>query len=395
MNIEQVKLSKVKNNPNNPRLIKDDKFKKLVNSIKEFPEMLKIRPIVVNEDMIVLGGNMRLKACREAGLKEVFIIKASELTEEQQREFIIKDNSGFGEWDWDMIANEWDTEQLEEWGIDIPLFDDGDVLEAEEDDFTVPDGGSQTDIVLGDLIQIGEHRLLCGDSTCSDTVEKLMDGEKADLMVTDPPYNVAYEGKTKEALTIQNDKMNSNDFVDFLNGFFSCALIEMKSGAPIYVFCPIEDGTFLNSFLNSGFKLQSILVWVKNTIVLGRKDHQYKHEPILYGWKEGAAHKWYGDYDKSTIIECDKPPRNGEHPTMKPIELLEKCINNSSVKNDLIFDLFLGSGSTMVAAHQLERKCYGMELDPKYCQVIIDRMVNLDNTLKVKINGKDYIKTEA
>jgi DNA modification methylase len=386
MKIETVKISAVKSNPNNPRIIKDDKFKKLVTSIKEFPQMLDIRPIVVNDEMVVLGGNMRLKACIEAGLKEVSIIKASELTPEQQNEFIIKDNVGFGEWNWDDLANSWDTEQLTEWGLDIPNFEVTN-LEAEEDDFAVPDGGTETDIVLGDLFEIGEHRLLCGDSTDSDSVAKLMNGEKADIMVTDPPYNVAYEGKTKEAMTIQNDKMSNTDFKTFLDSFFSCSLIELKAGSPIYVFCPIEDGAFLNSFLSSGFKLQSILIWLKNTIVMGRKDYNYKHEPILYGWKEGAAHKWYGNHDKSTIIECNKPPRNGEHPTMKPIELLETVLNNSSKLKDIVLDLFLGSGSTMVASHQLKRKCYGMELDPKYCQVIIDRMKKLDPTLIIKRNG--------
>jgi len=347
--------------------------------------MLEIRPIVVNDDMIVLGGNMRLKACKEAGLKEVPVIKASDLTEEEQRQFIIKDNVSGGEWDWDMLANEWDVEQLDEWGLDVPVFPQVE-LEAEEDDFdtTLPE---EPITVLGDLYEIGEHRLLCGDSTDSDQVSKLMNGEKADLMVTDPPYNVDYTGKTKDALKIDNDKMSSGDFSDFLNGFFDCALIEMKAGSPIYVFCPIEDGLFLNSFLSSGFKLQSILIWVKNTIVLGRKDYQYKHEPILYGWKEGAAHKWYGNYDKSTIIECAKPPRNGEHPTMKPIELLETLMVNSSKTKDLVFDLFLGSGSTMVASHQLKRKCYGMELDPKYCDVIIKRMKALDPSLVIKRNG--------
>jgi site-specific DNA-methyltransferase (adenine-specific) len=394
--IENVKLSKVKSNPNNPRLIKDDKFKKLVNSIKEFPEMLKIRPIVVNEEMIVLGGNMRLKACKEAGLKEVFIIKASELTEEQQREFIIKDNSGFGEWDWDMIANEWDTEQLEEWGIDLPLFDDGDVLEAEEDDFTVPDGGSQTDIVLGDLIEIGEHRLLCGSSTEIDTWGKLMVDELCDLVVTDPPYNVSYVGKTKDALTIENDAMGDGDFYQFLYDFYTALSSYCKSGGGWYVWHADSEGAnFRKAMADAGIMVKQCLIWVKSSMVMGRQDYHWKHEPCLYGWKEGAAHKWYTDRKQTTVLEFDRPNRNAEHPTMKPIPLISYQIGNSSKKGDLVCDAFLGSGTTMVAAHQLERKCYGMELDPKYCQVIIDRMVNLDNTLKVKINGKDYIKTEA
>jgi ParB-like chromosome segregation protein Spo0J len=210
-----VSINTVKINPNNPRLVKDDKFKKLVNSIKNFPEMLKIRPIVVNNDMVVLGGNMRLKACKEAGLKEIPIIKADELTEEQQREFIIKDNVGFGEWDWDLIANEWDAEQVAEWGLDLPLFEDDEVLEAEEDDYDIPDD-LKIDVVLGDLIEIGEHRLLCGSSTEMDTWEKVMNGELCDLVVTDPPYNVEYVGKTKDALTIENDSMGDGDFYKFL-----------------------------------------------------------------------------------------------------------------------------------------------------------------------------------
>jgi len=387
MESKLVKISEVRLNPNNPRQIKDDKFKNLVQSIKDFPEMLDIRPIVVNTDMVILGGNMRFRACKEAGLKQVPVIIADNLTEDQQREFLIKDNVSGGEWDWDLLANEWDVEQLEEWGLDIPVDFKAEDLEAEEDDYEMPDE-INTDIVIGDLFEIGEHRLLCGDSTDSDSVAKLMNGEKADIMVTDPPYNVAYEGKTKEAMTIQNDKMSNGDFKNFLDSFFSCSLIELKEGSPIYVFCPIEDGAFLNAFLSSGFKLQSILIWLKNTIVMGRKDYNYKHEPILYGWKEGAAHKWYGNFDKSTIIECNKPPRNGEHPTMKPIELLETVLNNSTQVNDLVLDLFLGSGSTMVASHQLKRKCYGMELDPKYCQVIIDRIKKLDPSLVIKRNGE-------
>ena len=204
MNTEVVKISEVKANPSNPRVIKNDKFKKLVNSIKEFPQMLEIRPIVVNEENIVLGGNMRLKACKEAGLKEVHIIKASNLTEEQQREFIVKDNVGFGDWDWDLLANDWDVDKLDEWGLDLPT----DVfateeLEAEEDDFdvTLPE---EPITVLGDLYEIGEHRLLCGDSTDSDQVAKLMNGEKAELLFTSPPYSDMREYNGEKDLSVDN-----------------------------------------------------------------------------------------------------------------------------------------------------------------------------------------------
>ena len=391
MKVDKVKISEVKTNPKNPRLIKDDKFRKLVKSIQEFPQMLELRPIVVDENNIVLGGNMRLKACKEAGLKEVYIVKAENLTELQKDEFIVKDNVGFGEWDWDMLANEWDADKLDEWGLDLPVDLSVTELEAEEDDFSVPEGGIETDIVLGDLFEIGEHRLLCGDSTDSDQVAKLMNGEKYDLIVTDPPYNVAYEGKTKDALTIKNDKMKSSDFVQFLTDYFSTTLINTKKGGGIYVFfADMELRSFVDAFLDGGFKLSQQLIWLKQTMVMGRKDYHCKHEPILYGWYEGEAHNWYSDRKQTTILEFDRPQRNGEHPTMKPIKLIEYLINNSSKTNDLIGDGFLGSGSTMVASHQLKRKCYGMELDPKYCQVIINRMLTLDPTLNVKRNGEDY-----
>jgi DNA modification methylase len=406
MNINRVKITEVKANPNNPRSIKDDKFKKLVKSIKEFPQMLDLRPIVVNDDMVVLGGNMRLRACKEAGLKEVPIIKASELTPEQEKEFIIKDNVGFGEWDWDDLANNWDAEELTEWGLDIPNFE-VEHLEAEEDDFEVPDE-IQTDIVLGDLFEIGEHRLLCGDSTDSDQVAKLMNGSKADMVFTDPPYNVDYEGKTKEKLKIQNDKHSLSEFRMLISDVISNLVIFTKKGGSYYVCIPLEVGV-TDLFLEKTH-LQSVLIWLKNVIVMGRKDYQQKTEPILfltnqeeeteyteeetyegivYGWNFGDSHKYFGGRKQSNVWNFDKPKRNGEHPTMKPILLVAKAINNSSKIENTIMDLFLGSGSTMVAAHQLKRKCYGMELDPKYCQVIVDRMKKLDPSIKIKRNGKE------
>jgi DNA modification methylase len=407
MQVNKVNINEVKTNPKNPRLIKDDKFRKLVKSIQEFPQMLELRPIVVDENNIVLGGNMRLKACKEAGLKEVFIVKADNLTELQKDEFIVKDNVGFGEWDWDMLANEWDVEKIQDWGLDLPVDLSVTELEAEEDDFSVPEGGIETDIVLGDLFEIGEHRLLCGDSTCSDTVAKLMNGEKADMVFTDPPYNVDYEGKTKEKLKIQNDKHSLSEFRMFMSDVISNLVIFTKKGGSYYVCIPLEVGV-TDLFLEKTH-LQSVLIWLKNVIVMGRKDYQQKTEPILfltnqeeeneyteeetyegivYGWNFGDSHKYYGGRKQSNVWNFDKPQRNGEHPTMKPIALVAKAINNSSKIENIIMDLFLGSGSTMVASHQLKRKCYGMELDPKYCQVIIDRMKKLDPSLVIKRNGE-------
>jgi site-specific DNA-methyltransferase (adenine-specific) len=391
MKTERVKISNVKTNPNNPRLIKDDKFKKLVRSIKEFPEMLQIRPIVVDQDNIVLGGNMRLRACKEAGLKEVYIVKADQLTEKQQREFIIKDNVGFGEWDWDDLANEWDVDKLEDWGLDLPVDLKVEELEAEEDDYEMPDE-IKTDIVLGDLIEIGEHRLLCGDSTDSDQVAKLMNGEKADMVHTDPPYNINYEGGSKKREKIANDKLE--DFPKFLYDAYTTLSTVLKKGGAIYVWhASSETHNFIQQFLNAGFLFKSYIVWNKNNSTFGRSDYHWKHEPCIYGWLDGGSHKWYGDRKQTTVWDMDRPSRSEEHPTMKPIHLCTKPLNNSSKVGDIVIDTFLGSGSTMVAAHQLNRKCYGMELDPKYCQVIVDRMLKLDSALEVKINGKEYKNT--
>jgi site-specific DNA-methyltransferase (adenine-specific) len=391
MNTQKVKISEVKANPNNPRLIKDDKFKKLVKSIQEFPEMLSLRPIVVNADMIVLGGNMRLKACKEAGLKEVDIIKADELTEEQQKQFIIKDNVGFGEWDWEDLANNWDSEQLTDWGLDIPDFKHEE--EAEEDDYEIPEH-LKTDIVLGDIFEIGQHRLICGDSTQTDTFAKLFENQLADLVVTDPPYNVAYEGKTKDALTIANDSMSDDSFYQFLYDFYTALGSYTKAGGAWYVWHADSEGAnFRSAMKNAGIMVKQCLIWVKNSMVMGRQDYQWRHEPCLYGWKEGAAHGWYSDRKQTTILEFDRPSRNAEHPTMKPIPLIAYQIGNSSKQGDIVADAFGGSGTTMVAAHQLNRKGYLVEFDPKYCQVIVDRMMKLDPTLEVKRNGQKYTKT--
>ena len=387
-----VRVGEIKPNPNNPRIIKDDKFKKLVKSIQEFPQMLNIRPIVVNDDMVVLGGNMRLKACKEAGLKELPIIKASSLTEEQQKEFIIKDNVGFGEWDWESIANEWDAEQLTEWGLDIPDFKPIQA-EAQEDDYEIPEH-LKTDIVLGDLFEIGQHRLICGDSTQTDTFKLLFGDQFADLVVTDPPYNVAYEGKTKSKLTIQNDSMNDGDFYQFLYDFYTALGTYTKAGGSWYVWHADSEGAnFRKAMSDAGIMVKQCLIWVKNSMVMGRQDYQWRHEPCLYGWKEGAAHAWYSDRKQTTILEFDRPSRNAEHPTMKPIPLIAYQIGNSSKQGDIVADAFGGSGTTMVAAHQLNRKAYLVEYDPKYCQVIVDRMMKLDPSLEVKRNGKPYFKT--
>jgi site-specific DNA-methyltransferase (adenine-specific) len=319
------------------------------------------------------------------------IILADDWTQEQRDEFLIKDNVGFGEWDWDQLANEWDAELLDNWGLDIPNFDK-EVLEAEEDDFdTTPPKIPIT--VLGDLYEIGEHRLLCGDSTQTDTFEKLMQGEFADMVVTDPPYNVAYEGATKDALTICNDNMGNDEFYKFLYDFYSALTTVVKKGAAIYVWhATSEIINFAKAMVDAGWLLKQQLIWVKNSMVMGRQDYQWKHEPCLYGWLKGDSHKWYSDRKQTTIIEFNRPIRNAEHPTMKPIGLFGYQIENSSKVGDLVIDAFGGSGTTMVACHQLKRKARVIEFDPKYCDVIVNRMIALDLDIKIKLNGKPFEK---
>jgi hypothetical protein len=250
----------------------------------------------------------------------------------------------------------------------------------------------QTDIVLGDLFEIGEHRLLCGDSTDSDQVAKLMNGELADICHTDPPYNIDYEGGSKKREKIANDKLE--DFPKFLYDVYTTISTALKKGGAIYVWhASSETHNFIQQFLNAGFLFKSYIVWNKNNSTFDRSDYHWKHEPCIYGWLDGASHKWHGDRKQTTVWDIDRPTRSDEHPTMKPIQLCSKPLENSSQKGNVVLDVFLGSGSTMVAAHQLNRKCYGMELDPKYCQVIIDRMIKLDPSIKIKKNGKPYEKS--
>lgn len=393
MNVTIMPLSAIKANPNNPRLIKDDKFNKLVKSIKEFPEMLNLRPIVINSDNIVLGGNMRLKACKEAGLKEVPVILADDLSEEQQRQFIIKDNVGYGEWDWDDLANNWNIEDLSDWGLDIPDFA---VKEAEavEDDYEIPDE-VKTDIVLGDLFEIGEHRLLCGDSTDSDQVAKLMNGQKADMVFTDPPYGVSYTGGVIHGNKINNNhkrEMLKNDEIDLYADFIALLPLVIDNG-PLYIFYATRNSYEIFKPLHeNGIDIMAVLAWIKINTGYADMNSHYKnrYEPCVYA-KVGKSTNWVGPTDENTTWEIEKDRNNKLHPTQKPISVPERAIKNH--KANLIMDFFSGSGSTMVASHQLKRKCYGMELDPKYCQVIVDRMMKLDPTLEVKRNGKKYIKT--
>ena len=388
----EIDIDKIKMNNENPRIIKDNKFKKLVKSIKDFPEMLEKRPLIIDENNVVLGGNMRLKALEHLKYKKVPVIQVTDWSEEKKKEFIIKDNVGFGEWDFDILANEWDIEKLNEWGLD---FDFKIEPEAEEDNYEEP-GDLKVDVVLGDLIEIGEHRLLCGDSTDSDQVAKLMNGEKADMVFTDPPYLMDFQGGihsdgsksyNSKYGTIINDKMSNKDGNNFLDKI-NIIINTYCNGAFYITFYRLGIDKYYESLKRVGLKSRSLIIWNKGNHTLSNSDYMSKYEPIFYGWVK--KHNFYGGKNGVDIWDIKRTLKNELHPTMKPIDLCSKAISDGSQKNNIIFDLFIGSGSTMVAAHQLKRKCYGMELDPKYCQVIIDRMIKLDSNLVVKINGKKY-----
>jgi site-specific DNA-methyltransferase (adenine-specific) len=336
--------------------------------------MLELRPIVLNKDNIVLGGNMRLKACKHIGLTEVPVVYADDLTEEEQRQFIIKDNVGFGDWDWELLANEWDVSDLNDWGLDLPDMD-VQVLEAEEDNYEEPDN-LQVDVVLGDLIEIGEHRLLCGDSTDSDQVAKLMNGEKADLLLTDPPYGIGYAG----SMSLGQEKFGWKQY----DGGWDES--KPESGVLQYL-CEITDNQIIwggNYFTDDLPPTMGWLIWDKGQRGFSLADGEM-------AWTSYNNALRIKEYSRALANREDK-----KHPTQKPIEIMKWCFEyadrHSKNQVNLVLDCYLGSGSTMITTHQLNRKCYGMELEPKYCQVIIDRMLNLDSTLEVKINGKRYDK---
>lgn len=399
--VQKLKISQLVNNtgqiegvPANPRTIDKLDYQKLLKSLQDDPEYLEHEmPHVIahGDKYVVLNGNQRLRALRELKFIETPVtIYKPDTPPEVIRARIIKSNHGYGKDDFDMLANDvWSDDPLCEWGMDLP--DDWlqDEQEVVEDEAPEVDESEPPKSKLGEIYQLGRHRVMCADSTVKENVELLMDGNKADMVFTDPPYNVDYVGKTKEALKIQNDKSSLFEFRSLISDFIDVMLEYTKRGSSYYVCMPLEVGV-TDLFLEKSH-LQSVIIWLKNTIVMGRKDYQQKTEPILYltdeeysteeasyqgviyGWKFGDRHEWYGGRKQSNVWEFDKPQRNGDHPTTKPIGLVAKAISNSSKTGDIVLDLFLGSGSTLIACEQTGRTCFGMELSEAYTDVVRKR----------------------
>lgn len=366
-----------------------------------------IAPIVVDEEYVILAGHTRFKALRKLGLPEAQVLKCEGLTEAQKKAYRILDNKTgeIAEWNYELLSQELeglDLEDIEIGGLSwFPEEETAKKLdefsEQEEDIIELPEDPITKE---GDIWILGDHKLLCGDATKQESMRRLMEEEYADLLLTDPPYNVNYQGGTEEKLKIMNDHMESEAFLRFLKDSFRSASSGMRNGAAFYIWHADTEGeNFRRACRESGLSLRQCLIWMKNTIVLGRQDYQWKHEPCLYGfkedyitahepclygWKSGASHKWYSDHKQTTVLQFDKPIRNGEHPTMKPVALFEYLICNSTQRGDIVLDQFAGSGTTIIACEKAKRKARCLELDPKYCDVIVSRWEKMTERKAIK-----------
>ena len=367
----------------------DKQLKLIAKSLKEFGCR---QPIVVDKDDVIIVGHGRWLAYQkfkdEYNLTEPKIERADDLTPKQVKAYRLADNK-LNESDWDMDLAIEDLKDLDDNLFELTGFDADLLLEPDEKDDEVPDNAPPV-AKLGDVWALGRHRVMCGDSTKVEDVEKLMDGKKADMVFTDPPYNIAYEGGSKKREMIENDKVD--DFYKFLLDAYTNYFINMKSGASIYVcHADTERVNFTKAFNDAGFKLSSVIIWIKDNATFGRQDYFWRHEPILYGWNKNGAHSWYGDHKQDTFWNVKRPSRSDAHPTMKPIELVSKALANSSKSDDIVMDLFLGSGSTLIACEKTNRICYGCELDEKYIDVIITRYCEYTGNYNIIRNGEPIV----
>ena len=380
--IERIAVETLLPYAKNSRTHSDEQVAQIAASIKEFGFN---NPILIDKENTIIAGHGRLMAARRVGMADVPCIRLGHLTETQRKAYIIADNrlALNAGWDNELLTIELNDLLEDGFALDILGFDADELknlldtvkpTEGLTDEDAVPEVPEEPKTKPGDIYRLGKHQLMCGDSTSIDALEKLCDGQLVDMWLTDPPYNVAYEGKTKDALTIKNDSMEDDQFRQFLRDSYTAADMVMKPGAVFYIWHADSEGyNFRGAAKDAGWTVRQCLIWKKSTMVMGRQDYHWKHEPCLYGWKDGAGHLWAADRKQTTILEFDKPSRNGEHPTMKPVGLFEYQMLNNTKGGDIVLDSFGGSGTTLIAAEKNGRIARIMELDPKYCDVIVKR----------------------
>ena len=381
--MKMVEIDKLIPYVNNARTHSQEQVNKLRGSLREFGF---VNPVIIDSDNNVIAGHGRLMAAKEEGLTEVPCVLVDYLTEAQKKAYILADNRYAQDAGWDEEMLRVEIEALEGMDFDVSLtgfnedeiadlFADDSTTGAEDDDFDLSDALEKAAFVeRGDVWIVGRHRLMCGDATSKEDVDTLMDGKKGNLIVTDPPYNVAFE--SSDGLSIKNDKMENEKFYEFLLSAFKNMAEHLEKGGSAYVFHADTEGlNFRKAFIDAGFHLAGCCVWVKNSLVLGRSDYQWQHEPVLYGFLKNGTHKWYSDRSQTTVWNFSKPKKNSDHPTSKPLDLLSYPMGNSTQENGVVIDTFGGSGSTLMTCEKGNRICYTMELDPKYASVILRRFV--------------------
>ena len=381
--MQLIPLGKLVPYVNNARTHSPEQLTKLRSSLREFGF---INPVIIDRDFNVIAGHGRIAAAKEEGITEVPCVFVDYLTEAQKKAYILADNRMALDagWDEELLRIEIESLQGADFDVSLTGFGEDEIADlfagdgekdVKDDDFDLSAALEKAAFVeRGDIWTVGRHRLMCGDATSAEDVAALMDGKKANLIVTDPPYNVAF--KSGSGLSIQNDSMKGDEFYTFLYNSFSCMVEHLESGGAAYVFHADTEGlNFRKAFVDAGFHLAGVCIWVKNSLVLGRSDYQWQHEPVLYGFLKNGKHPWYSDRKQTTIWNYDKPKRNKNHPTSKPLDLLGYPISNSSQENAIVLDTFGGSGSTLMACEQTDRICHMMELDEKYASVILRRYV--------------------
>lgn len=385
MEIINIAIRDIHPYPNNPRK-NSDAVDAVAESIRQCGYCA---PIIVDEDHIILAGHTRYKALKKLGWKECPVLLLQGMSDEQKRKYRLLDNKTgeLATWDLDALAEELEALDFDGFDFGFEVSETVTDEEAHEDDYEV-NPPAQPKSKRGDIYVLGRHRLMCGDSTSADDVHALVGSTQIDMLLTDPPYGVDYTGKTADALKIENDAQTDEDLENFLSIAFRGADAVMKPGAAFYIWhADSKGGIFRMACQEVGWEVRQVLIWAKNSLVLGRQDYQWQHEPCLYGWKGGAAHKWTSDRKQSTLLNFDRPTKNKEHPTMKPVPLFDYLIKNNSEVGDDILDLFAGSGTLAIACEQNGRNAYMMEYDPKYVDVIIDRWERLTGKKAVLING--------